>query len=59
MDRSDRRPEPHATAVARFLARHRESEVTARLDRLYATEPSALDPGFQRAQRRSLGPEPW
>lgn len=53
------RSELYATAVAEFLAKHTASEVTERLDRLYATEPSALDPGVRRAQRRSLGHERW
>jgi metal-responsive CopG/Arc/MetJ family transcriptional regulator len=49
----------YSAAVAEFLAKHTESEVTARLDRLYASESSALEPSFQRAQRRSLAPETW
>lgn len=35
------------------------SDVTARLDALYATESSALDPALQRAQSLSVGPEEW
>ena len=53
------RSELYATAVAEFLAKHTESEVTARLDRLYGEEPGGLDPVFRRAQRRSLGAESW
>jgi antitoxin MazE6 len=53
------RSELYATAVAEFLAKHTASEVTARLDRLYAAEPGTLDPGVRRAQRRSLGSESW
>ncbi|HEX8693199.1 MAG TPA: hypothetical protein VF746_12305 [Longimicrobium sp.] len=53
------RSELYATAVAEFLAKHTASEVTARLDRLYAAEPSQLDPGIRRAQRGSLGRETW
>ena len=49
----------YSAAVAEFLAKHTESEVTARLDRLYATESSALDPAIRRAQGRSLPPEVW
>jgi len=49
----------YSAAVAEFLARHTESEVTARLDRLYASESSALEPAIQRAQRWSLEPEAW
>lgn len=49
----------YATAVAEFLAKFHEDEVTARLDRLYATEPSGLEAPFRRAQMRSLPPEAW
>jgi metal-responsive CopG/Arc/MetJ family transcriptional regulator len=53
------RSELYATALAEFLAKHDESEITARLDRLYATEPSSLDVAFHRAQRQSLGRDEW
>ena len=53
------RSELYATAVAEYLAKHTESEVTARIDRVYGTEPSTLDPNLRRAQFRSLGPEHW
>ena len=49
----------YSAAVAEFLAKHTESEVTARLDQLYAAEPSTLAPELRRAQRSSLGPEAW
>ena len=49
----------YATAVAEFLAKHCESDVTARLNEVYATESSELDPAFRRAQQRSLPPEIW
>ena len=53
------RSELYATALAEFVAKHSESEITARLDELYASEPSELDPAFRRAQRASLGNEDW
>lgn len=53
------RSELYATAVAEFLARHTESEITARLDALYAREPGTLDPELRRAQRQSLDVESW
>lgn len=53
------RSELYATAVAEFLAKHTPSEITARLDQVYATEESALDPAFRRAQQRSLAQEAW
>jgi len=48
-----------ATAVAEFVAKHTASEVTARLDRIYAIESSSLDPELQRAQRLAVGQERW
>jgi metal-responsive CopG/Arc/MetJ family transcriptional regulator len=53
------RSELYSTAVAEYLARHTPDEVTARLDEVYAREPSALDPALRRVQRRSIGPEFW
>jgi metal-responsive CopG/Arc/MetJ family transcriptional regulator len=53
------RSELYATAVAEFLAKHDRSEITARLDRLYATEPSGVDPELRRAQRRMFRRERW
>lgn len=53
------RSELYATAVAELLAKHTASEITARLDQVYGTEPSALDPAFRRAQSRAIGPEDW
>lgn len=53
------RSELYATALAEFVAKHTESEITARLDQLYATEPSGLETGFRRAQRQSLSSESW
>lgn len=48
-----------ATAVAEFVARHRTGRVTERLDAVYSTEDSALDPGVQKAQRRSVKRSEW
>jgi metal-responsive CopG/Arc/MetJ family transcriptional regulator len=48
-----------ATALAEYLAKHQSQKVTDRLNAVYATEPSTLDPALQRAQRRSLGKESW
>ena len=53
------RSELYATAVAEFLAKHSASEVTERLNRVYAAESGALAPSLRRAQRRSLGREDW
>ena len=48
-----------AAALAEFLATHTDGEVTERLDRLYASEPSALDPNIDRMQRRSVAATRW
>jgi metal-responsive CopG/Arc/MetJ family transcriptional regulator len=53
------RSELYATALAEFVAKHTETEITARLDQLYATEPSELEAGFRRAQRQSVANESW
>jgi metal-responsive CopG/Arc/MetJ family transcriptional regulator len=53
------RSELYATAVAEFLARHDSSDITARLNEVYATEDSALDPDLQRAQSRLFTSERW
>jgi len=53
------RSELYATAVAEFLAKHSAGDVTARLNRVYGSEPSNLDPAMRRAQRRTLGREAW
>jgi metal-responsive CopG/Arc/MetJ family transcriptional regulator len=48
-----------ATALAEFVAKHRGRDVTRRLDKVYAQEPSTLDPGAARLQARSLGGDTW
>ncbi|HLL82600.1 MAG TPA: hypothetical protein VK420_08100 [Longimicrobium sp.] len=53
------RSELYATAMAEFLAKHDRSEVTARLNQVYETEQSALDPALRGAQRRTFARNPW
>jgi metal-responsive CopG/Arc/MetJ family transcriptional regulator len=53
------RSELYATALAEFVANHGASEITARLDAVYATESSILDSSFRRAQARTIGRERW
>jgi metal-responsive CopG/Arc/MetJ family transcriptional regulator len=48
-----------ATAVAEFVAKHESRKVTERLDAVYSTEPSALDPELRQAQRRRLRKDNW
>jgi metal-responsive CopG/Arc/MetJ family transcriptional regulator len=42
----------YATAVAEFVAKHQATDVTARLDQLYASQPSRLEPALRRTQAR-------
>lgn len=51
------RSELYATAVAEYVAKHRDEDVTARLDAVYADLPSGLDPALRRAQGRSVAAE--
>jgi metal-responsive CopG/Arc/MetJ family transcriptional regulator len=48
-----------ATALAEYLAKHRTAKVTERLNAVYASEPSQLDTGTRRAQRRIVARAEW
>lgn len=48
----------YAQALERLLAAEDRDEVTARLDAVYAEEPSELDPTLRDAQARALA-ERW
>lgn len=49
----------YATALAEFLAKHRGRKITERLDAVYGSENSRLDPTTRRMQKRSLATESW
>lgn len=49
------RSELYAEAVAEYLAKHRNEDVTARLNEVYADQASGVDPALRSAQARSLG----
>lgn len=49
----------YATALAEFLAKHRGGKTTERLNAVYASEDSRLDPRLRRLQGRSLGESSW
>ena len=53
------RSELYATALAEFLARNDAREITQRLDQVYGSQDSSMDPGFHRAQRQSLAADEW
>ena len=48
-----------ATAVADYVARHRSSRVTERLNEVYAAEDSRLDADVKAAQDRALRRAEW
>jgi metal-responsive CopG/Arc/MetJ family transcriptional regulator len=48
-----------ALALAEFIAKHRTSKVTERLDAVYAAEESKIDKAVRRAQRRAVGRTEW
>ncbi len=49
----------YSTALAEFLAKHRGRKTTARLDALYSSEASRLDPKLRRLQGRSVRESAW
>lgn len=53
------RSELYATAVAEYLAKHRAEDVTAKLNEVYAREPSGLTSEIRKAQTRSIGKSDW
>jgi len=53
------RSELYARALAEFVAKHRGSDVTRRLDAVYAEEQSRLDPAAMTAQLKTLARESW
>jgi metal-responsive CopG/Arc/MetJ family transcriptional regulator len=53
------RSELYATALAEFVAKHTDTEITERLNEVYADQDSSLDPAIRRAQWLSIGREEW
>ena len=49
----------YATALAEFIAKHRSRKVTDRLNAVYGTEESRVEPGVRRLQRRSIERDAW
>lgn len=49
----------YATAVAEYLAKHTDQEITQRLDAVYAERAEGIDPAVRRAQARSIGDSGW
>ncbi len=53
------RSELFAVAVADYLAKHRDADVTSRLNEVVARESSAVDPALRAAQARSVRSTKW
>ena len=49
----------YARAVAEYVAKHRQADVTAQLNRVYAKTSSALPADIQRSQARILAAQDW
>lgn len=49
----------YAAALEDFIDRHRAKRVSERLDAVYSTESSRLDPSTARAQRAVLKRSEW
>ena len=44
---------------AEYVAKHRDEEVTSKLNEVLAEESSGVDPALRTAQARSIGPGKW
>jgi metal-responsive CopG/Arc/MetJ family transcriptional regulator len=53
------RSELYVAALSEYLDAHSADAVTAKLDEIYATESSVLDPALARAQSKAIGREAW
>jgi metal-responsive CopG/Arc/MetJ family transcriptional regulator len=53
------RSELYARAVQLYLRMHQANDITAALDLIYETEPSAIDPALKVAQVRALPKDEW
>ena len=53
------RSELYATAVAEYVAKYDDEQITAKLNEVLADEPRGLHPAVRKAQARSIGPSDW
>jgi metal-responsive CopG/Arc/MetJ family transcriptional regulator len=53
------RSQLYATAISEFLERRRTRDITERLNRVYSSERSGLDPALHAVQIHSLEREDW
>lgn len=53
------RSELYSTAIAQYVAAHREQDITEQLDNVYKDIDSTLDPIIARLQSSSLPNDDW
>ena len=53
------RSELYAVALAEYVAKHRDEEITFKLNEVLAAESSGVDPALRLAQARSVGSGEW
>jgi metal-responsive CopG/Arc/MetJ family transcriptional regulator len=53
------RSQLYTQAISSYIAKHKTDDVTRKLDEVYATESSVLDPGLSKMQSLSLPRESW
>ena len=53
------RSELYTKAIEEFVTEHARMDVREKLDQVYVTERSTMDPAFARAQAASIGREDW
>lgn len=53
------RSELYANAIAEYLKRRQENDITERLNEVHARRPAKLDSELHRAQMKSLGKDDW
>ncbi len=53
------RSELYATAVLEYLKRHRAKDTTAKLNDVYASNDSSVDPNLENMQLKLLSREKW
>jgi metal-responsive CopG/Arc/MetJ family transcriptional regulator len=53
------RSELYARAIAEYVAKYQDEQITAQLNKVFADEASGLDPALRRAQAQSLSSSEW
>jgi metal-responsive CopG/Arc/MetJ family transcriptional regulator len=53
------RSEFYARAVAEYVAKHRQEDITAQLNKVYDEQSSGVEASVRRAQARSVGSGEW